>query len=388
MLAAVAEAACVAGGNGPECLGDLVRQRQRPVQQQRVCRRAGQILCKRRPKLLLGLRPDSRHLAKPPLRGRLAQLVERADAERLRDVHRALGAQPEQPPDADEIGGDSLLELLQLVQVAGLDELAEAGLDGGADAANLPDPAGPDELRDRHRGVAQDVRGTSVGAHAVGVGVRKLEQRREGIELRRNLRILWIARTAHLGSVPAVASVVVPFRAASAKRRLELPEAERTDVAHAMLGRVLASAVAVGPTILVTEADASCARALAAEHGVEVVDDPGKGQGEAVAAALAVVDEWPVLVVNADVPAARPRDLLALLGAMPPGGIAITEAEDGTTNALALSQPGLFAPLYGPGSADRFRAHAASQGVDVVTLDVPALADDVDTVAEFEQLRS
>ena len=104
LLAAVAEAACVAGGLRAEALGDLVRQRQRPVQQQRVCRRAGQILCKRRPKLLLGLRPDSRHLAKPPLRCRLAQLVERADAERLRDVHRALGAQPEQPPDADEIG--------------------------------------------------------------------------------------------------------------------------------------------------------------------------------------------------------------------------------------------------------------------------------------------
>jgi 2-phospho-L-lactate guanylyltransferase len=188
-----------------------------------------------------------------------------------------------------------------------------------------------------------------------------------------------------------VASVVVPFRAASAKRRLELPEAERTDVAHAMLGRVLAAAAAVGPTILVTEADASCARALAAEHGAEVVDDPGKGQGEAVATALAVVDDWPVLVVNADVPAAQPRDLLALLGAMPADGIAIAEAEDGTTNALALSRPGLFAPLYGPGSADRFRAHAASQGVEAVTLDVPALADDVDTVAEvveFQQLRS
>jgi hypothetical protein len=38
------------------------------------------------------------------LGSRLAQLVECADAESLRDVHRALGAQPEQPPDADEIG--------------------------------------------------------------------------------------------------------------------------------------------------------------------------------------------------------------------------------------------------------------------------------------------
>ena len=73
---------------------------------------------------------------------------------------------------------------------------------------------------------------------------------------------------------------------------------------------------------------------------------------------------------------------------MPTDGIAIAEAEDGTTNALALAQPALFAPLYGPGSADRFRAHAASQGVEAVTLDVPALAEDVDTVAEFEQLRS
>ncbi|HEU6444336.1 MAG TPA: 2-phospho-L-lactate guanylyltransferase [Gaiellaceae bacterium] len=185
-----------------------------------------------------------------------------------------------------------------------------------------------------------------------------------------------------------MATVVVPFRAAAAKRRLELPEEERTDVAHAMLGRVLAAATAVGPTILVTEADAACARALAREHGAAVHDDPGKGQGEAVAAALAVVEEWPVLVVNADVPAAQPRDLLALLGAMPVDGMAIAEAEDGTTNALAIASAAVFAPLYGPGSAERFRAHAASQGVEAVTLEVPALAVDVDTVDELAKLPS
>lgn len=185
-----------------------------------------------------------------------------------------------------------------------------------------------------------------------------------------------------------MATVVVPFRAAAAKRRLELPEEERTDLAHTMLGRVLAAAAAVGPTVLVTEREASCARALAAEHGAQVLDDPGKGQGEAVAAALSTVEDWPVLVVNADVPTAQPRDLLALLGAMPAGGMAIAEAEDGTTNALALARPGLFAPLYGSGSAERFRAHAAAQDAEVVTLDVPALADDVDTVAELQQLRS
>ena len=155
-----------------------------------------------------------------------------------------------------------------------------------------------------------------------------------------------------------------------------------------MLSEVLAAAVAVGPTILVTEADAARARALAKAHGADVVDDPGHGQGEAVATALAVVREWPVLVVNADLPSAQPRDLLALLGAMPSKGIAIAAAHDGTTNAIALARAGLFASLYGPGSAERFREHAESLGVEFVALDVPALADDVDTVAEFEQLAS
>jgi 2-phospho-L-lactate guanylyltransferase len=185
-----------------------------------------------------------------------------------------------------------------------------------------------------------------------------------------------------------VASVIVPFRAAAAKRRLELPEEAKTDLAHTMLWDVLMAAVAVGPTLLVTEQDAARARSAAEALGADVVDDPGRGQGEAVAAALALVAESPVLVVNADLPSVQPRDLLALLGAMPPEGIAIAAAKDGTTNALALSRPGLFAPLYGPGSAQRFRDHAASLGAEAVDLAVPALAEDVDTVAELDRLVS
>jgi 2-phospho-L-lactate/phosphoenolpyruvate guanylyltransferase len=184
-----------------------------------------------------------------------------------------------------------------------------------------------------------------------------------------------------------VASVVVPFRAASAKRRLEpLDEEARGQLAHRMLTNVITAATAVGPTILVTEPDADCARALAAEHGVTVVDDPGHGQGPAVAAALELVTEWPALVVNADLPEAQARDLLALLGAMPADGIAIARASDGTTNALALSRAGLFAPLYGPGSARRFLAHAEGRGVEATELDIPGLARDVDTVDELQRL--
>jgi 2-phospho-L-lactate/phosphoenolpyruvate guanylyltransferase len=153
-----------------------------------------------------------------------------------------------------------------------------------------------------------------------------------------------------------------------------------------MLANVITAATAVGTTILVTEPDADCARALAAEHGVTIVDDPGQGQGPAVAAALELVIEWPALVVNADLPEARARDLLALLGAMPANGIAVAPASDGTTNALALSRAGLFAPLYGPGSARRFLAHAEELGVEATEIDIPGVARDVDTVDELQRL--
>jgi 2-phospho-L-lactate guanylyltransferase len=184
-----------------------------------------------------------------------------------------------------------------------------------------------------------------------------------------------------------VASVVVPFRAAAAKSRLEsLDDATRLEVAHRMLADVITAATAVGPTILVTEQNAQDARRLAADHGVTVVDDPGGGQGAAVEAGLAAAPEWPVLVVNADLPDVRARDLLALLGTMPENGIAIAPAPDGTTNALALARPGLFEPLYGPGSAARFRARAEELGVEAAVLDAPALARDVDTASQLAQL--
>jgi 2-phospho-L-lactate guanylyltransferase (CobY/MobA/RfbA family) len=160
-------------------------------------------------------------------------------------------------------------------------------------------------------------------------------------------------------------TVVVPFRGENAKQRLApLPEAARAALAKAMLADVLASCESVGTTLVAREG----------------------GQGEAVEAALRGVESGPILIVNADLPCARPRDLLALLGAMPGRGLAIVEAADGTTNALALSSTHLFAPVYGPGSAERFRARAERLEVPFVSADMPELADDVDTLADLERL--
>jgi 2-phospho-L-lactate guanylyltransferase (CobY/MobA/RfbA family) len=78
-----------------------------------------------------------------------------------------------------------------------------------------------------------------------------------------------------------------------------------------------------------------------------------------------------------------PRDLLALAGAVPVDGLALVAAADGTTNALALADPGLFEPVYGPGSARRFAALGPS-----TVLDVPNLSDDVDTLDDLVRLQS
>lgn len=181
-----------------------------------------------------------------------------------------------------------------------------------------------------------------------------------------------------------MAGLVVPHRGSNGKSRLAAVGSERERFALAMLADVVATCVAVGPTTVVTDGEEASAVAL--ELGARIVADPGGGQGAAVEAALATVEERPVLVVNSDLPAVTARDLLSLLGAMPPQGMALVAAADGTTNALALAAPHLFASLYGPGSAERFRAHAEALGLEFAEADIPNLVADVDTPEDLAVL--
>jgi len=181
-----------------------------------------------------------------------------------------------------------------------------------------------------------------------------------------------------------MAQIVVPFRGESGKQRLDAPDEIRSKLALAMLGDVLSACVATGRTLLVTQ-DAD-ARTLAAELGAEIVDDPGGGQGPAVAAALERVDNGAVLVVNADLPCVVPHDIRTLAGAAELGAFGFVEADDGTTNALALPRASLFAALYGSRSADRFRAHAEAHGITAVAAAIPNLADDVDTLEDLAKV--
>ena len=182
-----------------------------------------------------------------------------------------------------------------------------------------------------------------------------------------------------------MSTVVIPFAGVEGKTRLHTSRRARRLLSLAMLGDVLSASSSVGEARIVT-ADAE-AEALAVELGASPVTDPGGGQGAAVAAALEGLDPGAILIVNADVPCVVPADLRALLAATPAGGAALVEALDGTTNALSLSAPELFAPLYGRDSAARFRAHVAGLGLETVSAAVPNLADDVDTLDDLERLQ-
>jgi len=177
-----------------------------------------------------------------------------------------------------------------------------------------------------------------------------------------------------------MATIVVPFRGSDPKQRLAVDDPARRALADAMLADVVAAASAVGDVLVVAPPGA------AVPSGATLVPDPHRGQGAAVAAGLAAATAAglpaPYLVVNADLPCAGSRDLLALAGAVSGDGLALVAAEDGTTNALAFADPSLFAPVYGPGSAERFAALGPA-----TVLDSPNLIDDVDTLDDLARLQ-
>jgi len=183
-----------------------------------------------------------------------------------------------------------------------------------------------------------------------------------------------------------MAGIVVPFRGTGGKQRLTgLGEEPHRAIVLAMLADVLAAATEVGRTVVVTADEDG--RRVALKAGAEVVDDPGGGQGAAVAAAIGLFPSDAVLVVNADVPCVVPYDLRSLIAATPIDGIALVPSEDGRTNALSLPAPQLFEPLYGARSAERFARAARDLGLDVVAAAIPNLADDVDTPEDLRRVQ-
>ncbi|HEY8339242.1 MAG TPA: 2-phospho-L-lactate guanylyltransferase [Egibacteraceae bacterium] len=180
---------------------------------------------------------------------------------------------------------------------------------------------------------------------------------------------------------------VVPLKAlAAAKGRLaqELDPERRRELVRWMFSRTIAAccdAAAIARVLAVVGDDEGAA--LAAEHGAEVLRDSGGGLQEALALADAATrDAAATMVVAADVPLVTGADLdrvWAAGGDAADAAVVVAPTSDGGTGALLRRPPGVIPTAFGPGSAAAHLALAARAGVRAVSVDVPALALDVDT---------
>ena len=219
LLAGVAPPAHIAGRLAVERGRDAPDELPGAVEQQPAPRPRLGLAGERLEQPRLGLRPDPRHGPQPARGRRLAKLVGGADAERPRELDRALRAEPEVAAEADEIGRELALELCQLGDLARLDELAQPRLDPRADPAQLAHPPRPHQLRDRDRRAADRLGGAAVGAGRVRVRLGELEQRRERVQAVGDLGVVHRRQCARRGQRKATTSLFRPTAQDSSRTR-------------------------------------------------------------------------------------------------------------------------------------------------------------------------
>ncbi len=189
---------------------------------------------------------------------------------------------------------------------------------------------------------------------------------------------------------------VVPVKSLdAAKRRLAgtLDLAGRRGLMRAMLADVL-EALAATPGldgVAVISRDRRVARAARAQ-GARALPETGAGLNAAVAEAARVLAGEgcaTMLVVAADVPLARPKEIVEILGARRPAP-ALTLVPDRHrigTNALACTPPAVVAPGFGGRSLERHLETARRAGIPVSVLELPGLGLDLDTPDDLLALR-
>src|SRR5439155_14690957 len=120
----------------------------------------------------LRLRPDPRNRGQPSRARGLPELVRGRDTERAADLDHPLRADAEKPGETDELGLHLALQVVELGDAAGLDELTQATGNAWADPAQFLDATRCHELGDRRPRLANRLRGPPIGAQRVVAGPR------------------------------------------------------------------------------------------------------------------------------------------------------------------------------------------------------------------------
>ncbi len=176
-------------------------------------------------------------------------------------------------------------------------------------------------------------------------------------------------------------------RTAKTRLRGVLGPAARGRLAAAMVGDVVAAAVATGwPVLVVPDARSIAARARAAGARAMVARARGTRDGARHGLARALRDgAGAAVIVAGDVPLVRAADLRRIVAAGRRSEIVIVPDRGRSgTNALYLRPPTRIAPRFGHGS---LAAHRKAAGAAGRVLSIARLGLDVDTPADLATLR-
>jgi 2-phospho-L-lactate guanylyltransferase len=189
-------------------------------------------------------------------------------------------------------------------------------------------------------------------------------------------------------------AVVTVKRFTAAKQRLSgsIEEDLRLRLVEAMLGDVL-EAVSLARTLegtLVVTGEGAAA-SLARQFGATVIHDPeDASHSEAAMMGIDRAEELGatcVALLPGDCPLLDPKELDRLLTGLPTPFVSVVPDRHGTgTNALALKPPRAIRPAFGEESCERHLKLAREAGIPHTTEDLPTLALDLDTPADFVAL--
>lgn len=193
--------------------------------------------------------------------------------------------------------------------------------------------------------------------------------------------------------LPHPLRTLVPMKPlAEAKTRLwdDLPPLERQAVVLLMLERVVAAAVgATARGACVVVGGDEVVREVAECSGAHWASDTADGLNAALWAAMrdACADRADAtLFLPGDLPLILSDDVRALVAASDAyaATVCVRASSDGGTNALLQPAHTAFEPLLGERSFEKHCDAAAAAGVPLVTPDLPRVAFDLDTRADYE----
>jgi hypothetical protein len=193
----VAPSPRVSGRVAAEALRDRLGELEGAIQGQPAARLEPRAL-ERGQDLGFGRRADPGDLPETAAGGRVAQLVGVRHVQRVPDLHEPLRREADEAGQPNELGANGCLQLVELREPPGLDELAEARLDRAADSGQFPDATTAHEAGDIRRRRADQLGGAPVRAHAVEARARQVEQGGERLEPVGEPRVVGLG---HPGSV-------------------------------------------------------------------------------------------------------------------------------------------------------------------------------------------